>query len=137
MIRVFGRVAGGHRALALRVEPALRSPSAKPTNDPIARGPGEGLKAIPSKARTARSAVRKTNTCFPPAAARASADLVAAASSSHGALAARRPLPVSDRAQHRSPDFFAFWGTVPGFQTEERGVHKAASGFTKLPLSSV
>jgi len=26
----------------------------------------------------------------------------------HGALAARRPLPISDRAQHRSPDFFAF-----------------------------
>lgn len=116
-----------------------RSPAALPPIDPSCRG--EGLRPSPSatphplKDRKARSAMR--GSLFPPCGgprlqARSRWPL-----RGHEALAARRPLPASGSAQHSSPEFFAFSGTVPRFQPAPRGVHKAASGFTKLPLSAV
>lgn len=129
------------RALALRVKPAsgLQRPLGRLTI-PHAGGrlhhPPQ-LRLTPWRVHGAgRHAGNSQNGLFPPGGGprrRRVAD-------GHCVAMGRSPRGVycpSDRAQHRSPEFFASSGTVPGFQPAPRGVHKAASGFTKLPLSSV
>ena len=140
----FGRVAGGHRALALRVEPALRSPSADEGRLSIPRAGTRGtlLRSIPLGRRP--HPLGAATALQPPCASRSrlrrpcSARRVCRFQQRHGALGARRPLPVSVRAQHRSPDFFAFSanakpGPRQGALAFYGGIHKA-SPYKASPL---
>ena len=128
------------RALALRVEPArgLQRPPGRLTIPHAGEGgrPRPSPSAAPHPLGTARRGAPCRDDRFPPGGGPRHLARYRWPLRGHGALAARRPLPVSRRALRRSPDFFASTANAkPGPRLRRFAVLRGA--FIRLRLTKL